>query len=75
MALVPVAPIQFVSRSYSSRLHPDPSFVMHLIATANHAPQTRRLRQASAGDGAAHYAAVRAAIQPPAPHGTRLDIA
>jgi len=57
-------------------LRPDPSFVMQLIATAAHAPQTRRLRQATASDGVAHYAATRAAVQPRSSDGSRFkDIA
>lgn len=49
---------------------------MHLIATASHAPQTRRLRQATASDGVARYAATRVAVQPRASDGSRLkDIA
>jgi len=58
------------------RLRPDPSFVMHLIATADHAPQTRRLRQATAGDGVARYAATRVAVQPRVARGLQFkDIA
>ena len=30
--------------------HPDPGFVTHLIATADHAPQTRSLRRGSLAD-------------------------
>lgn len=75
-ALVPVTPVQPTGRSHSPRLRPDPSFVMHLIATASHAPQTRRLRQATASDGVARYAATRVAVQPRASDGSRLkDIA
>ena len=50
-------------------LRPDPSFVMQLIATAAHAPQTRNLRRATASDGVAHYAATRTAVQPRATSG------
>ena len=63
-AVVPVAPVQSTSEASHVRLRPDPSFVMHLIATATHAPQTRRLRQATASDGVAHYTATRMAVQP-----------
>ncbi|RTL77139.1 MAG: hypothetical protein EKK36_02885 [Bradyrhizobiaceae bacterium] len=73
---MPVAPVQPASRPYSPRLRPDPSFVMHLIATASHAPQTRRLRQATASDGVARYAATRVAVQPRASDGSLFkDIA
>jgi hypothetical protein len=34
---------------------PDPSFVAHLIATAEHAPQTRILRRAAIADVQAAY--------------------
>jgi hypothetical protein len=71
-ALVPVAPVQPTNRSRSATLRPDPSFVMHLLATATHAPQTRRLRQATASDGIAHYAATRVAVQPRAASGLQF---
>jgi hypothetical protein len=74
-ALVPVEPVQRMDHP-RVRLHPDPSFVMHLIATADHAPQTRRLRQATAGDGVARYAATRVAVQRPVADGLQFkDIA
>jgi hypothetical protein len=74
-ALVPVEPVQRMDHP-RVRLHPDPSFVMHLIATADHAPQTRRLRQATAGDGVARYAATRVAVQPRVARGLQFkDIA
>lgn len=71
--LVPVAPVQSMSRSQSPRLRPDPSFVMHLIATAALAPQTRKLRQTTASDGMARYAATRVAVQPRASGGSRFN--
>jgi hypothetical protein len=37
---------------------PDPSFVAHLIATAEHAPQTRILRRAAIADVQAAYRSV-----------------
>ncbi|WP_454002301.1 hypothetical protein [Afipia felis] len=43
---------------------------MQLIATAAHAPQTRRLRQASARDGVARYLAARVAVGPRTPEGS-----
>jgi len=49
---------------------------MHLIATASHAPQTRKLRQTTASDGVAHYTAARIAVQPYASRESRFkDIA
>jgi len=74
-ALVPVEPLQHMDHP-RMRLRPDPSFIMHLIATADHAPQTRRLRQATAGDGVARYAATRVAMQPLVARGLQFkDIA
>jgi len=37
----------------------DPTFVAHLIATAEQAPQTRSLRRATAADAQAAYGASR----------------
>jgi hypothetical protein len=71
-ALVPVAPVQSATGSRHAPLRPDPSFVMHLIATATHAPQTRRLRQATASDGIAQYTATRVAVQPRAASGLQF---
>ena len=36
---------------------PDPTFVAHLIATADHAPQTRSLRRGSLADAQTAYGA------------------
>jgi hypothetical protein len=57
-ALVPVVPTAQWARS---RPHPRPNstFVTHLIATAEQAPQTRSLRRASASDASAAYTANR----------------
>ena len=41
-------PSQFVSRA-------DPTFVTHLIATAEHVPQTRSLRRATPADAQSAY--------------------
>jgi hypothetical protein len=56
VALVPVnGPAQ---RSRSPRhWSPDSNFVTHLIATAEHAPQTRSLRRASFADARTAYKA------------------
>ena len=37
------------------RPRPDPSFVTQLIATADHAPQTRAMRRGSSADALAAY--------------------
>lgn len=40
-----------------SMARPDPSFLTHLIATADHVPQTRSLRRASPADAQTAYGA------------------
>jgi hypothetical protein len=53
-ALVPLAtPAEQASTAPLPR--PDPSFVAQLIATAEHAPQTRPLRRGSYADAQAAY--------------------
>jgi hypothetical protein len=55
-ALVPSAPfIERRSRRRWYRWSPDPIFVTHLIAQAQQAPQTRRVRRASMVDAQAAY--------------------
>ena len=54
--LVPVTQtVQWSRKSVMAR--PDPSFVTHLIATADQAPQTRSLRRASIEDAKTAYGA------------------
>jgi hypothetical protein len=64
-ALVPIEPAQ---QTTSSRRHastrPDASFVAHLIATAEQAPQTRTLRRATPVDALAAYGRVTAQAAP-----------
>ncbi|MBA2397514.1 MAG: hypothetical protein H0V72_02215 [Bradyrhizobium sp.] len=56
VALVPVTqPVQWARKSTMAR--PDPSFVAHLIATADQVPQTRNLRRASIEDAQTAYGA------------------
>jgi hypothetical protein len=50
------------------RWSPNPMFVTHLIATAEHAPQTRSLRRASFADARSAY---RASESPVRALGTR----
>ncbi|EKS30607.1 hypothetical protein [Afipia felis] len=71
-ALVPIAPVLQASAPRGARVRPDSTFVMHLIATATHAPQTRKLRQASASDGVARYTAARVAVRPRTSDGSRF---
>jgi hypothetical protein len=54
-ALVPVT--QAVHCSPRPAPRPDPTFVAQLIATADQAPQTRRLRRASLADARTAYGA------------------
>ena len=56
VALVPVTQSVHWSRK-SATARPDPSFVTHLIATADQAPQTRSLRRASIEDAQTAYGA------------------
>jgi hypothetical protein len=60
-ALIPVTPAEKTA-AHTYRDHTDPSFLIHLIATAEHEPQTRRLRQTSSAEGAARYAAANVAM-------------
>ena len=53
-ALVPVAPPS-AHRLVSRSGRPDAAFVVHLIATADRAPQTRSLRRAAPGDAVTRY--------------------
>lgn len=56
VALVPVTQsVQWSRKSAMAR--PDPSFVTHLIATADQAPQTRSMRRASIEDAQTAYGA------------------
>ena len=54
VALVPLAPASHWARKL---LHPrpDPTFVAHLIATAEQLPQTRSLRRATPADALSAY--------------------
>ena len=54
-ALVPVT--QAEHRSPRQAPRPDPSFIANLIATADQAPQTRRLRRGSLADAQTAYGA------------------
>jgi hypothetical protein len=54
VALVPVTqPVQWSRKSATAR--PDPSFLTHLIATADQAPQTRSMRRVSIEDAQTAY--------------------
>ena len=56
--LVPIAsPLQWESAD-AHLPRPDPCFVTQLLATAEHAPQTRTLRRATPADAQAAYQSV-----------------
>jgi hypothetical protein len=65
-ALVPILSIAPSEFTRTARPHPLASFVAHLIAVRERAPQTRRRGRAAPQDGAAAYAA---ASRPPAAAG------
>jgi hypothetical protein len=56
-ALVPMAPASDRSPVSSRVSRPDPTFVTHLIATAQQVPQTRHLRRAAPQEALSAYAA------------------
>jgi hypothetical protein len=55
MALVPLAPAKPATPASLHLSRPDPSFVAHLIAMAQHDPQTRILQRAATADALAAY--------------------
>lgn len=57
VALVPAAPMLRAAPASSPSSRPDSSFLAHLIATAEQAPQTRRLRRAEPQEALTAYAA------------------
>jgi len=56
-ALVPVMPSPERLSAIRPLSRPDPTFVAHLIATAERLPQTRNLRRATPSDALSAYAA------------------
>jgi hypothetical protein len=72
VALVPVtAALRRPSPIAHGPARPDASFVTHLIATAEHSPQTRMLRRAAPELAEAAYRSVANQNQPPTP-GVRM---
>ena len=63
VALVPVTSSAQWSSSHSQRSLPSSIFVTQLIATAEHMPQTRGLRRATAADAQTAYRAHQKPIQ------------
>jgi hypothetical protein len=59
-ALVPIAgPAPSSPSSSQSLSRPNSTFIAHLIATAEHAPQTRLLRRATPADAQSAYSVTR----------------
>lgn len=58
VALTRLEPVQHTTPVSSRVARPDASFIAHLIATAEQAPQTRTLRRAAIADVEAAYRAV-----------------
>ena len=54
VALVPVTQTVYWARK-STTARPDPTFLAHLIATADQAPQTRNMRRGSIEDAQTAY--------------------
>ena len=63
VAMVPLAPAppHWARKLLSPR--PDPTFVAHLIATAEQLPQTRSLRRATPADALSAYRSVQHAVK------------
>jgi len=57
VALVPMAEPVRRSRTLTRLSRPDPTFLTHLIATVDHAPQTRHNRRAAQADALSAYRA------------------
>jgi hypothetical protein len=64
--LIPVAPAREDSHRHSAR--PSPAFLAQLIATAQHAPQTRARGRAEPADAIARYTSA-ASVRAPAKNG------
>ena len=60
--LVPVTPTREGSHRHSAR--PSPAFLAQLIATAQHAPQTRARGRIAPADAIAHYTSAVSASAP-----------
>jgi hypothetical protein len=71
-ALVPIARAASRSPAFGPSLtRPNSTFVAHLIATAEHAPQTRQLRRATPAAARDAYTAIRT-IPLPYPHARQV---
>jgi hypothetical protein len=65
VALVPIVQSALWSQAPSHLPRPNSTFVTHLIATAEHAPQTRNLRRATPADAQIAYRANLFQVQGP----------
>jgi hypothetical protein len=64
VALVPLVPtVQWSETPHQPSPRPDSTFVTHLIATAEHAPQTCSLRRATPADAQTAYTASQHATE------------
>jgi hypothetical protein len=73
VALVPIfATPRRLAPVVQSLTRPDPSFVAHLIATAEMSPQTRLLRRAAPEDVQAAYRSVANQTRTVTPPGVRM---
>jgi hypothetical protein len=72
VALVPVVATPRLTQVTQGLTRPDPTFVAHLIATAELNPQTRSLRRAAPEDVQAAYRAAANQNQRPTPTGVRM---
>jgi hypothetical protein len=73
-ALVPLAPAVQAAPASLQLNRPDPSFVAHLIATAEQSPQTRILRRAAIPDVEAAYRSAANQNQADALTGIRMRL-
>jgi hypothetical protein len=74
VALTQVEPVQRAAPVSSSAGRPDASFIAHLIATAEQAPQTRELRRAAVADVEAAYRAASAYAAGSSAHRTQRTV-
>jgi antitoxin (DNA-binding transcriptional repressor) of toxin-antitoxin stability system len=64
VALVPMAQPTQWTRTLSQPARPASTFITQLLATADHAPQTRSLRRATAADAQTAYSANQRPARP-----------
>jgi hypothetical protein len=72
-ALVPLAPSAHQAATFPLP-RPDPTFLTHLIATAEQLPQTRNLRRAAPADALSAYRALQPRFQGARPRSRHVII-